>query len=44
MLKLQEQTDQETSQDAKQMFMSCSQHIQDHADDYFRNRNTHSSA
>ena len=40
-LKLQEQTDQKTSQDAKQISISHNQHIQDHADDCFRNRNTH---
>ena len=26
------------------MSINCSQHIQDHADDYSRNRNTHFSA
>ena len=42
-LKLQEWTDQETSQDTKQIFMSCSWCIQDHTDNCSRNRNTHFS-
>ena len=44
MSELQEQTNQKTSQDAKQIFMSCNWCIQDHADSCSRNRNIHSSA
>ena len=40
-LKLQEWAGQETSQDAKQMSISCSWCIQDHADSCSRNRDTH---
>ena len=39
---LQEWVNQEINQNAKQIFMSCNQYIQDHINNYSRNRNTHS--